>query len=446
MELRQDIFEEMLDKRQFRALRESLSGIDATDIAALLGNVTNEKAVVAFRLLPKNTTVHVFEFLDPEQQQHLLESFGDQGVRSLLEAMPPDDRVDLLEEVPAMVAKRLLRVLSAEQRAFTMEILGYKEGTAGRSMTPYYVDLRKNMTAAQALQRIRDLALDRETVYESYVIDDERHLEGIVSLKYLVLADPGTRVSDIMRTNPRSISTATDQEEAARLLREHDLLAVPVVDGELRLVGIITWDDVADIVEEEATEDMYKLAGISGERVSGPLILSLRNRFPWLTINLATTFLAALVIYLFESTIARVALLAMFLPVVAGQGGIGGTQTLTLVIRSMVLRELTGRKGEFRLLLREIYLGVIHGLLMGVLVGVAAYIWKGNYMLGVVLALAMLGNMVVAGLAGAGIPLLLARLKVDPAIASAVIVTTCTDVAGFFLFLGMATVLIRFLI
>jgi magnesium transporter len=175
------------------------------------------------------------------------------------------------------------------------------------------------------------------------------------------------------------------------------------------------------------------------------LRVSLRNRLPWLYINLGTTFLAALVISFFESTIALLAVLAVFLPVVAGQGGIGGTQTLTLVVRSMVLGEINGRNG-LRLLVREIALGILHGLLMAVVVGVIAYFWKGSYMLGVVLGLAMLGNMIIAGLAGAGIPLLLVRLKIDPAVASAVIVTTCTDVAGFFLFLGLATVLIKYLI
>jgi magnesium transporter len=446
MHLEQDTFAELLEKRDFRTLRQRLQGMEADDIAQLLGNVSYEKAVLAFRLLPKDSAVKVFEYLDPEQQQHLLESFGDQGVRVLLEAMPPDDRADLLEEVPAMVAKRLLRVLSPEQRAVTMELLGYAEGTAGRAMTPYFVDLRGDMTAAQALERIRDLALDRETVYESYVMDKERHLQGIVSLKDLVLANPGKKVSGIMRPDLKSIDTGTDQEEAARVLRDNDLLAVPVVDREQRLVGIITWDDVADIVEEEATEDMYKLAGIPGERVSGPIRLSLRNRLPWLLINLATTFIAASVINIFESTIARFAVLAVFLPVVAGQGGIGGTQTLTLVVRSMVLREIIGPRSAYRLLLREMFLGFIHGFLLAIIVGVVGYIWKGNFMLGVVLALAMLGNMFIAGLAGAAIPLLLARFKIDPAVASAVIVTTVTDVVGFFLFLGIATLLISLLL
>ncbi|MDD5287909.1 MAG: magnesium transporter [Dehalococcoidales bacterium] len=445
MDLDKETFEELLDKRQFRTLRQILTGTEAIEIARLLEDLPHEKAVMAFRLLPKSLAVQVFEHFDATQQQRFLESFGDEGVRILLEAMNPDDRADLLDEIPAMVAKRLLQVLSPEQRQVTMELLGYKEGTAGRAMTPYFVDLRRDMTATQALQRIRDLALNRETIYESYVMDRERRLLGIVSLKDLVLANPVTMVSEIMRLDARPVSTNTDQEEAARILRDNNLLAVPVVDVEGRLVGIITWGDVADILEEEATEDMYKLAGIAGERVSGPLHVSLRNRLPWLFINLATTFIAALVISLFESTIARVVALAMFLPIVAGQGGIGGTQTLTLVVRSMVLREITGKRGGFRLLIREMYLGIIHGLLMAVVVGVVAYIWKGNYMLGIVLGLAMLGNMLIAGLAGAGIPLLLARLKVDPALASAVIVTTCTDVAGFFLFLGLATIFIKLL-
>jgi magnesium transporter len=249
-----------------------------------------------------------------------------------------------------------------------------------------------------------------------------------------------------MSPSPHSVATTTDQEEAAAVLRENELLSVPVVDEEGCLVGVLTWDDVADIIEEEATEDMYKLAGITGERVSGPIRLSLRNRLPWLSVNLATTFLAALVIAAFESTIARVVALAAFLPVVAGQGGIGGTQTLTLVVRGMVLREISGTRSQIRLVLREIALGLLHGLVMALIVGAVAYLWKGSYILGVVLGLAMLGNMVIAGLAGAGIPLLLSRLKIDPAVASAVIVTTCTDIAGFFLFLGLATLFLHLLV
>ena len=445
-ELKEEEFERLLDERRFKELRLILEGMEAPDIAALLGDAPIEKAVTAFRLLPKATAVHVFDHFDAAQQQNLLESFGNQGVRDLLGAMEPDDRADLLEEVPATVARQLLRLLPAEQRRVTMELLGYEEGTAGRAMNPNFVELKQDMTAARALQRIRELQPGKESIYESYILDGQRHLQGTVSLRDLVLAKPETSISEIMTPNPRTVTTGTDQEEAARILRDNEILAIPVVDDEGCFVGIINWDDVADIVEEEATEDMYALAGISGERVSGPIRASLQNRLPWLSINLVTTFLAAAVIGLFESTIAKVVALAVFLPIVAGQGGIGGTQTLTLVVRSMVLQEVSGRKSQLRLLMREIGLGLIHGLLMAVVVGLVAYIWKGSYMLGVVLGLAMLGNMVIAGLAGAGIPLLMSRFKIDPAVASAVVVTTCTDVGGFFLFLGLATLFIKLLV
>ncbi|MBN1367055.1 MAG: magnesium transporter [Dehalococcoidales bacterium] len=443
--LEKQAFTDLLENKQYKILRQNLLDLEPVDISQLLSEVPQDDAMIAFRLLPKSIAVEVFDHMDRDLQNWLLESFSDRAAKAFLEAMLPDDRVELLDEVPAMVAKRLLQILSPEQRQVTMELLGYKEKTAGRAMTPYFVDLRRDMSASQALQRIRDLSFNRETVYESYVMDEKRHLLGTISLKDLVLAKSDTRVLDIITPDPKVVSTNTDQEEAARILRDNNLLAVPVVDMEGRLVGIITWDDVADILETEATEDMYKLAGITGERVFGPLRMSLRNRIPWLSINLATTFLAALVISLFEPTIAQIVILAAFLPIVAGQGGIGGTQTLTLVVRSMALREISGKRSSYRLIRRELYLGILHGLLMAIIVGIVAFIWKGNYMLGVVLGLAMLGNMIVAGLAGAGIPLLLSKLKIDPAVGSAVIVTTCTDIVGFFLFLGLATAFLKLL-
>jgi magnesium transporter len=444
-DLDKQIFEDLFEKKQYKTLRQKLLDLEPVDISQLLNEAPRDNAMIAFRLLPKSLAVDVFDHMDRNMQNWLLESFSDQAAKAFLEAMPPDDRVELLDEVPAMVAKKLLQILSPEQRQVTMELLGYKEKTAGRAMTPYFVDLRQGMSATQAIQRIRDLSLNRETIYESYVMDEKRHLIGTISLKDLVLSKPDTTVLDIMRPDPKVVSTNTNQEDVARILRDNNLLAIPVVDMEGRLVGIITWDDVADILEKEATEDMYKLAGITGERVFGPLRTSLRSRIPWLSINLATTFLAALVISLFESTIAKIVVLAAFLPIVAGQGGIGGTQTLTLVVRSMALREITGKRSNYQLIKRELYLGMLHGLLMAIIVGTVAFIWKDNFMLGVVLGLAMLGNMIIAGLAGTMIPILLSKLKIDPAVASAVIVTTCTDIAGFFLFLGLATVFLKLL-
>jgi magnesium transporter len=251
-------------------------------------------------------------------------------------------------------------------------------------------------------------------------------------------------VGDIADHQVISVNAETDQEECARLMERYDLSQLPVVGQDGLLTGVILAEDMVDVVEEEATEDMYRMAGVAGERVMGPLGNSLRRRLPWLYINLATALLAALVISIFESTIARVVVLAAFLPVVAGQGGIGGTQTVTLIVRSMALGEVPRQIG-LRVLLRELALGLINGATLGVVVGVVAYLWKGIPMLGLVLGLAMLGNMFVAGLAGAGVPLLLRRLHMDPAVSSAVFVTTFTDVIGFLLFLGLAAAFISYL-
>ena len=242
-----------------------------------------------------------------------------------------------------------------------------------------------------------------------------------------------------------SVTADTDQEECARLMERYGLHYLPVLDGDRKLIGIIMLEDVVDVVTEEATEDMFRIAGIAGERVMGPFGSSVRSRLPWLYINLATAFLAALVISFFESTIARVAALAVFLPIVAGQGGIAGTQTLTLVVRGMALGELSSTRG-IRLVGRELLLGLVHGLLLATVVGAVAYAWMGTPVLGVVVGVAMLGNMIVAGLAGSGVPLLLRRLKMDPAVSSAIFVTTFTDVLGFLLFLGLAAILIERLV
>jgi len=332
-----------------------------------------------------------------------------------------------------------------EETADVISLLQYPDDSAGGRMILDYVVVKDDATAADALDTLRQQEPEVEDIRSVFVVDAEERLVGELSITRLALARPKTIVRDIMDPDIIFVTSETNQDECARVMERYSLNQLPIVDEDRRLVGVIMSEDIIDVVEEEATKDMYKLAGISGERVFGPLHISMRNRLPWLSINLVTTFLAALVISIFESTIARVVILAMFLPVVSGQGGIGGTQTLTLVVRSMALGEIS-RRGGSRLLGREIILGVIHGLLLGVAVGLVAYIWKGNYMLGAILGMAMVGNMVIAGLTGAGIPLLLTRLRIDPAVASAVVVTTCTDIIGFFLFLGLATVFVSFLL
>jgi len=283
--LNEDTFKELLENKQYRELRERLVDLEPIHIADLLASIPVEEAVIAFRLLPKDIAISVFDYLDGTSQNQLLEAFSDQAARDFLEAMPPDDRTELLDEVPAKVARRLLQILSPEQRRVTLKLLGYEEETAGREMTPLFVDLHSDMTVTQALERVRQLAITRETVYQCYVMDRRRYLIGIVSLKDLVIASPDAKVSDIMKPDPPFVSTYTDREEVAKELREHDLLAIPVVDAEQRLVGTITHDDVADIMEREATEDIYRFGAVPGtERgyFASRIFNVVRRRTPWL--------------------------------------------------------------------------------------------------------------------------------------------------------------------
>lgn len=433
----------------------------------LLGRREFDSAFAIFSELHPADQADVLSELDDEEQQALLKALAPQDSAKILDQMEPAEAAevfggvdsatlsDILDEARPDVAADLLNQLPEEQSQAAMEGMGeaqdvtplleYPPESAGGIMTPEYISARDDMTAAIALDSVRILGDRVEDMGYLVIVDQAGKLVGSLSVVRLAIARPNIIVRDIMDPEVAYVTLETDQEECARLMERYDLNYLPVVDGERRMIGVILVQDVVDVLKEEATEDMYRMTGIGGERLFGPMFGSVRRRLPWLYLNLATTLLAAGVISLFESTIAKVLALVVFLPVVAGQGGIGGTQTLTLVIRGIALGDVPERRA-FKLLSREIILGVIHGILLGVIIGAIAYLWKGNWMLGVVLGAAMVGNMIVAGLAGAATPLVLRLFGLDPALGSAVIVTTITDVIGFLLFLGIAAALITYLV
>ncbi len=389
--------------------------------------------------LPPQEAAEILEHLDSEDIRTITDSVDDAVLSGILDEADSDVQADVLRQLPDERSDAVLQKM--QDLVDVLPLLRYADDTAGGVMVREYVAVQETATTSSALDTLRQMEPELESVHSIFVIDAEGKLKGELGLARLALSRPWTIVGDVMETDIISVTADTDEEEAARVMQRYDLDSLPVVDAERHLLGIILSEDVIDIISEQATEDMYKLAGIAGDRVTGSMIVSMKKRLPWLTINLATTFVGAAVISVFQNTIARVVFLAAFLPVVAGQGGIGGTQTLTLVVRGMALGEITRRTG-LRLLGREALLGLLHGVFLGVLVGLVGWLWKDNYMLGVVLGLAMIGNMFIAGITGAGVPLILARLKIDPAVSSAVIVTTCTDAFGFLLFLGLATLLI----
>ena len=435
--------EEFLDRGDREAAWDRFALLHPADQADALDGLAPEFQRSLLSEMDPATVASLLEFLEPEESAVLLRHVGDAHVAAVLDLTGPDVAADVLQQFPeAHQLETLLEMRGSEE---VEELLRYRDDTAGGLMTLDFPVVTEATTTPNALDQLRLLGPDAESIDSVLVVNDDRWLVGSVSLVRLALARPNSIISDIMDSPVHSVTPQTDQEECARVMRRYNLSRLPVVDQEGRLTGVILAEDIVDVMEEEATEDMFRIAGVGEERVLGPLRNSLRSRLPWLSINLATAFLAAVMVSLFESTIIKVVALAVFLPVVASQGGIGGTQTVTLVVRSMSLGELPRRQG-MRLLRRELMLGLVHGVVLGVLVACVAVAWKGNAVLGLILGGAMLGNMLVAGLAGAGVPLLLRHLRLDPAVSSAVFVTTFTDVIGFLLFLGLAATFIKFLV
>ena len=431
--------ERLLESGQWPEALERFSGLHPVDQGEALDGLPRELRQSLLAELDHSVVADILEYLEPEESAEMVGGREPADLAQVLDLTDPDVAVDLLQQIPEEKQQETLEAMATA--AEVTELLRYQDDTAGGLMITDYPVVTEATTTPNALDQLRLLGADAEDINSVLVVDDQQRLVGSLSVTRLALARSSAMIGDIMDGTVHSVSAETDQEECAKVIQRYNLSLLPVVDGKGRLSGVVLAEDLMDVVTEEATEDMFRIASVGGERIAGPLSNSLRSRLPWLYINLATAFLAAVMVSLFEDTISRVVALAVFLPVVASQGGIGGTQTVTLVVRSMALGEVPRRLG-LRLLARELALGLIHGVALGIVVGFVAYLWKGNFTLGVVLGLAMLGNMLVAGMFGAGVPLLLRHLRMDPAVSSAVFVTTFTDVIGFVLFLGLAALFV----
>ncbi len=382
---------------------------------------------------PTTAAVKITRELAPDRAADALDDVDTHTVADILQELPDDRAAAIVAELDRPQDVALL--------------LQYPPDTAGGMMTPDFPRVRRNVTAGNALDALRLFGEDAEGFGWVCVLDDERRLTGYVSIANLALASPSRLVGQLADQYGHhlvSVSPETDQEEVHRIMSRYSFSIIPVVDGEQRALGVIRAEEAMRVAEDEATEDMLRIASAPGERVFGPLHLSVRHRLPWLALNLGTVLAAAAVVNIFESTIAAIAMLAVFLPVVAGQGGIAGTQTVTLVVRGMALGEVPP-SAAWRLLGREMLLGFTHGVALAMLGGALGWVWKGSIGLGIALAIAMVGNLLVAALTGAGVPLLLRRLRVDPAVSSAVFVTTFTDVFGFLIFLAAGAFFVSWL-
>ena len=418
------------------------------DLAQLFSELPDKERQSAFTLLAERNTKLAMEALSelgPEKGAKLLADRSAEEIVKLTQELPSDDAAALIDYLPEELASAVLELLQKRPAGGDVgDLLEYKERTAGRIMNPKVFALAEDMTAGESITALQG-SRDVEVVFYLYVIDARRHLVGVVSLRRLLLVSPDTPLKRIMTTDLISVRADTDQEEVARLVASYNLLAIPVVDAENKLVGVITVDDVIDVIKDEATEDVYRLAGLAtDDRVFTTPYESLRKRLPWLIVNLATAFIAASVVKLFEGTISVVTSLAVFMPVVAGMGGNAATQTLTVIVRGIALGELTWSNSR-KALIKEALVGVGNGIACGLVGGGVVWLMQGTPWMGVILAMAMIINMFVAAIAGTLIPLSLRALKVDPALASSVFITTLTDVFGFFSFLGLGALFIKYL-
>jgi magnesium transporter len=386
----------------------------------------------------------ILEKLEEEKAAEVAARLTNAELSSILSEMEPDEAADLLGDLtPARAAQALATLEEADEiRPF----LAYPDESAGGLMTAAEVVLHKDMTAAEAIAYLRRVAPVADTVYYLFVVDGNENLAGVVSLRQLVVAPPSNQVGDVMDPDVISVQAHDDQEVAARLMSRYDLVALPVVDAVGHMLGVITHDDLVEVLEEEATEDIFRLGGVPEEHpVDVALPAALRTRLPWLVLNLGTAMASAVVLSLFEGTIARVAVLAAFFPIVAGVSGSAGTQTLTVTVRGLALGELSPQEG-WRTVGREVLIGLANGVAVGTLVAIIALAWRGSPMLGVVVGAATLLNLIAAAVAGALVPVALELLQIDPALASPILVTTITDTFGYFVYLGLATLVIGVLV
>ncbi|NNG26074.1 MAG: magnesium transporter [Ignavibacteriaceae bacterium] len=442
----------LIAERKLSILKEILSDWTPADIADLIVELQENEQVIVFRLLPIELATDTFEQLEFDIQLDLLKAMGKGEVAALLNDMSPDDRTAMLEELPGSAAKQLLQLLSTEERIIARTLLGYPENSVGRLMTPDYIAIKPSWTIEEALKYIRENAEDSETLNIVYVIDDRNKLLDDIKIKEFILASPDKEVTDLMDENYVALNVTDDQEEAVEVFKKYDRIALPVVDKFGVLIGIVTVDDVLDVAEEEATEDIHKLAAVEALEEpypTIPLLEMIKKRAVWLTILFIAQILTAIVMGYFESEISKAVVLSIFIPLIISSGGNSGSQAATLVIRAMAVGEIT-LSDWWRIMKREIFSGLMIGLILGLLgffqvallANFSAAISVHWILLGITISISIIGIVLWGTLSGSMLPFILKRLGADPATSSAPLVTTIVDIAGLIIYFTVAIIIL----
>lgn len=432
----------LMQEKKFSDARSEIMELNTVDIAEFIGELERDHAIILFRILPKDTAVEVFAYLSNEHQVEIINGITDREIKHIIEELYFDDMIDMLEEMPASVVKKILRHTKEEERILINQFLNYPENSAGSLMTIEYVGLKKEMTVKNALEYIKRIGIDKETVYTCYVTDNNQILEGRVSLRKLVISDGLKTIDEIMDRDILYVHTHEDQEEIAYLFKKYDLMIIPVVDKEERLTGIITIDDIVDVIEQEDTEDFQRMAAIipseSAYLSTGVMTLA-KNRITWLLILMISATFSGTIIRHFENVLSSVVLLAAFIPMLMNTGGNAGAQSSTLVIRGLALGKIELEDG-LRVLWKELRVSILVALLLSTFHFISIYFLQKVDML---IALTVCGTLFVtivfAKLVGGILPIMAQRLKLDPAIMASPLITTIVDAAALMVYFSLAS-------
>ena len=442
--MNKDIFVKLLQQRQFKAVRSILDVMNEVDIASLLSDLNDRELALAFRLIPKDKAAEVFSNMETSMQTYLVEIFSEKELKELLDDLYMDDTVDLLEELPANLVKRILDTVSASDRSLINQLLNHPEDSAGSIMTTEYVDIRETMTVAESMAHIKQTGIHKETIYTCYVTD-KRKLLGIVSAKDLMTSDNDLTVHDLMETEIISVNTHTDQEAVAQLFTKYDLLALPVLDQDSRMVGIVTFDDAMDVMVEEATEDITKMAAMSPNEKTyfeTSVFAHARHRILWLLILMFSATVTGTIITKYEDAFAAIPLLVAFIPMLMDTGGNCGSQSSTLIIRGIALNEIRFQD-LFRVIFKEFRVSLIVGVALALANGARILIMYHSASLALVIGLSLIGTVILAKLIGCVLPLFAKRVGLDPAIMASPLITTLVDTCSILIYFNIATMLFK---
>ena len=453
LELEEEIFD-LIEKKRFVQLKQVLSEMQPADIAEIFEEAKDKDIPVLFRILPKELAAEVFVEFDSDKQEILVNAFSDNELREVLDELFMDDAADIVEEMPATVAKRILRNTDANTRRMINQLLAYPEDSAGSIMTTEYIDLKRTMTVEEAIDRIRKIGINTETIYTCYVIGSRRKLFGTISLRDLVLSGRDEIVGDLMDENVISAHTLDDKEEVAAMFERYDMLALPVVDKEGRLVGIVTVDDAIDVIQEEASEDIEKMAAIlPGEKtyLKTGVFETFKSRIPWLLFLMISATFTGAIISTFEAKLAQCIALVAFIPMLMGTGGNAGSQTSVSVIRALSLGDIEF-KDILKVIWKELRVSVIVGIVLGIVnfikLYLVDYLWLHTFDTGTeivemaTICLTLICVIIVAKMLGAALPIIAKKIGLDPAVMASPLVTTILDAVSLLIYFGIAAVLV----